>query len=128
MIAITTLISVLILQSSTYPAERIKFNYSLLGFIDFDLENWGLFGYSIRGTTSLSLAVAELNYSQLQQDYNETLNLTNISILDRCRALEIEERNLSLQEERIAAAFLFVPFGKSLFGETELNKVTIPIL
>ena len=76
-----------------------------------DLKNVGIFGYSIGGTTALSLAGAELNFSHLEQNCNETLDLTNISTLYQCRALEITKRNVSLADDRIDAAFLFVPFG-----------------
>ena len=93
-----------------------------------NLENVGIFGYSIGGTTALSLAGAELNFALLKDDCQQTLDLTNISTLYQCRALEIKRRNLSLADDRIEAAFLFVPFGNSLFGESELAKVEIPML
>lgn len=93
-----------------------------------DIENVGIFGYSIGGTTALSLAGADLNFTHLEEECNETLDLTNISTLYQCRALEITERDVSLADNRIKAAFLFVPFGNILFGESELNKVDIPML
>jgi predicted dienelactone hydrolase len=93
-----------------------------------DVENVGIFGYSIGGTTALSLAGAEIDFPHLQEACQENLDLTNISILYQCRALEMKSRKVSFKDERIKAAFLFVPFGKSLFSETELEKVTIPML
>lgn len=93
-----------------------------------NLENVGIFGYSIGGTTALSLAGAKIDFAQLEQDCQSKLDLTNISILYQCRALEIESRQASLQDKRIKAAFLFVPFGKSLFSKNELKKITIPML
>ena len=93
-----------------------------------DLENVGIFGYSIGGTTALSLAGANLDFAHLERECNETLDLTNISTLYQCRALEITKRNVSLADDRIDAAFLFVPFGNILFSESELKKVKTPML
>ena len=92
-----------------------------------DLENVGIFGYSIGGTTALSLAGADIDFTHLERGCND-LDLTNISTLYQCRALEITERKLSLADNRIKAAFLFVPFGNILFGESELKEVSIPML
>ena len=93
-----------------------------------DVENVGIFGYSIGGTTALSLAGANIDYAQLAEDCDQTLDLTNISVLYQCRALEIESREKSLQDKRIKSAFLFVPFGKSLFSLATLDNVNIPML
>ena len=93
-----------------------------------NLEQVGIFGYSIGGTTAMSLAGAEINFEQLEQDCAQELNLLNISTLYQCRALELPRKSRSLKDERIKAAFMFVPFGKSLFGEVELAKIEIPTL
>ena len=102
--------------------DRERFN----NFID--PNNVGIFGYSIGGTTALSLAGANIDYKQLAEDCKQTLDLTNISVLYQCRALEIRSREKSLQDKRIKSAFLFVPFGKSLFNTATLDKVKIPML
>ena len=93
-----------------------------------DLERVGLFGYSIGGTTGLSLAGAEFDFAQLEQDCDRPLNLLNISILYQCRALEISPPQRSLKDERIQAAYMFVPFGHSLFGDRPQDKISIPIM
>lgn len=94
----------------------------------FNLGQVGIFGYSIGGTTALSLAGAEINFRQLKQDCAQPLNLRNISILYQCRGLELPRTKQSLKDKRIKAAYMFVPFGKSLFGETQLRRVSIPIM
>lgn len=99
----------------------------------FDLEQVGIFGYSIGGTTALSLTGAKIDFEQLSKDCQDKLDLTNISILYQCRALEIEDSrqlntDIELKDERIKAAFLFVPFGKSLFGQSKLAEITTPML
>ena len=93
-----------------------------------NLEQVGIFGYSIGGTTAMSLAGAEINFEQLEQYCAEELNLLNISTLYQCRALELPREKRSLKDERIKAAFMFVPFGKSLFGAAELEKISIPTM
>ncbi|MEL7523881.1 MAG: alpha/beta fold hydrolase, partial [Cyanobacteria bacterium J06553_1] len=93
-----------------------------------DLEEVGLFGYSIGGTTGLSLAGAKFDWEQLEQDCAQPLNLTNISILYQCRALEIPRNNQPLKDDRIQAAYMFVPFGHSIFGKELQDDISIPIM
>ena len=93
-----------------------------------DLQQVGIFGYSIGGTTALSLAGAELDFERLKQDCDRPLDLLNISILYQCRALELSPQQQSLKDERIEAAFLFVPFGNSLFSQEELSAISIPVM
>lgn len=102
--------------------NRDRFNHQL------DLQQVGLFGYSIGGTTALSLAGAEFDFTQLEQDCAQPLNLLNISILYQCRALELPRAKRTLKDERIKAAYMFVPFGHSLFGEQSQDKIDIPIM
>jgi predicted dienelactone hydrolase len=95
-----------------------------------NLKNVGIFGYSFGGTTALSLAGAKINFEQLKKDCITEFNPLNISAFYQCRALEIPPEIINhsnLTDERIKAAFLFVPFGKVLFGEKGLSKVQIPI-
>ena len=93
-----------------------------------DLQQVGVFGYSIGGTTALSLAGAKIDLARLKQDCDRPLDLLNISILYQCRALELSPQQQSLKDERVKAAFLFVPFGNSLFSKEELSKISIPIM
>jgi predicted dienelactone hydrolase len=92
-----------------------------------DLKRVGIFGYSFGGTTALALAGAEISFAQLQEDCGDKLNPINISILYQCRALALPKQINNLEDKRITSAFLFVPFGKSLFGKTGIEKVKIPI-
>jgi predicted dienelactone hydrolase len=93
-----------------------------------NLEQVGFFGYSIGGTTGLSLAGAEFDWTQLAQDCAQPLNLLNISILYQCRALELPRNQTSLKDDRIKAAYLFVPFGHSLFGKLKQDQISIPVM
>ena len=93
-----------------------------------NLSEVGIFGYSIGGTTALSLAGADIDFGHLRQECAKPLDLLNISTLYQCRALEMSGAKQSLKDERIKAAFMFVPFGNILFSQAELNKVSIPMI
>jgi predicted dienelactone hydrolase len=93
-----------------------------------NLNQVGIFGYSLGSTTALSLAGAEIDFSRLETKCSEQLNLLNISTLYQCRALELPKQRQSLKDERIKAAYMFVPFGNNLFGDKELKKIDIPTL
>jgi predicted dienelactone hydrolase len=107
----------------TYLLDRL----ATMPEYNLDLERVGLFGYSIGGVTAFSLAGAPINFDRLQQNCHASLNLLNISTLYQCRALELPPKPYYLQDKRIKAAFLFVPFGNSLFGGL-LNQITIPMM
>lgn len=93
-----------------------------------NLEQVGIFGYSIGGTTAISLAGANIDFERLEQECAQQLDLLNISTLYQCRALDMPRDKGSLKDDRIAAAFMFVPFGNVLFSEAELKKVSIPMM
>ena len=99
-----------------------KFNNQL------NVENAGVFGYSFGGATALSLTGAVLDFEELQQDCDRPLDLLNISILYQCRALELPRQEVDLQDPRIKASYMFVPFGSSLFGEEQLSQITTPTM
>jgi predicted dienelactone hydrolase len=107
----------------TYLLDRL----AAMSDYNLDLERVGIFGYSIGGVTAFSLAGAPIDFDRLHQNCHEPLNLINISTLYQCRALELPRKQSLLQDKRIKAAFLFVPFGNSLFGD-RLNKITIPMM
>ncbi len=92
-----------------------------------NLKQVGIFGYSFGGTTAFALGGARINFTQLKQDCQSPNGFLNLSILYQCRALEIPPKNYDLQDTRIKAAFVFVPFGKSLYGQIEMQRINIPI-
>ena len=93
-----------------------------------NLKQVGIFGYSLGGTTALSLAGVKFDFATLAQDCAQPLNLLNISILYQCRALELPREQRSFKDERIKAAFMFVPFGNSIFKQSDLNNISIPTM
>jgi len=93
-----------------------------------NLQQVGVFGYSFGGTTALSLAGAEIDRQHLQTDCETEIAITNISLLYQCRALELTQPFPELRDDRITAIYLFVPFGRSLFGQTGISQVNTPVL
>jgi predicted dienelactone hydrolase len=93
-----------------------------------NLQQVGVFGYSFGGATAISLAGGTLDYPQLERDCTTQTRLLNISLYYQCRALEISRQDLSLQDSRIKAIYLFVPFSNSLFGKTGMSGVNIPTM
>lgn len=92
-----------------------------------NLRQVGVFGYSFGGTTALSLAGAEIDVEHLETDCRTQIAITNISLLYQCRALELTDLTPSLRDDRIKGIYLFVPFGRSLFGQTGISSATVPI-
>jgi predicted dienelactone hydrolase len=114
-------------QDITFVIDQLEqMNQTELGN-QLDLQRVGIFGYSFGGSTALSLAGAEIDFDFLEQDCQTETSLVNISLLYQCRALELPRATVSLKDDRIRAAFLFVPFGKSLFGQAGMAKANIPI-
>jgi predicted dienelactone hydrolase len=92
-----------------------------------NLRQVGVFGYSFGGSTALTLAGAQLNFAQLKTDCATQVAIVNISLLYQCRALELSHPLPQLQDQRVKAIYAYLPFGKSLFGQTEIQRVQLPI-
>ncbi|MGC9524445.1 MAG: alpha/beta hydrolase [Limnospira sp.] len=111
----------------TFILDRLEQENNGQLYRQIDVENTGIFGYSFGGATALSLAGAEINFTQLEQDCTPENKKFNISLLYQCRALELPRKNAQLKDDRIRAIFLFVPFGKSVFGRQGMEGVEIPV-
>lgn len=91
----------------------------------------GVFGYSFGGTTALALAGAQIDLPYLQQACDTEASVYNISLLYQCRALELDPSqvaNTHLQDTRIQAISVFVPFSRSLYGPEGIAQVQGPVL
>ena len=92
-----------------------------------NLQQVGMFGYSLGGTAALALAGATINFNQLEQDCGSQINIINIAVLYQCRALELPHQNYQLKDDRIKAIFLFVPSSKHIYGSQGISHVHIPV-
>ncbi len=99
-----------------------------------NFEEVGVFGQSFGGYTGLALAGAQINFGQLEKDCKpQALAETwNVSLLLQCRALELRNFNplarQNLRDERIKAVIAVNPITSSIFGETGLNNIKIPVM
>jgi predicted dienelactone hydrolase len=93
-----------------------------------NLQQVGMFGNSFGGNTALALAGATLDFNQLQQDCDPQLNLLSLSLLVQCQALELSPGNYALQDDRIKAISVLFPSGMSLYGQSGLEQIDVPVL
>ncbi len=87
----------------------------------------GVLGYSLGGTTALSLAGAQFDFEQLEQDCGRDRNLWNLSLVFQCRALTLPREPYALRDNRVKAVYIFVSFSQSLFGRAGLSEIQIPV-
>jgi predicted dienelactone hydrolase len=92
-----------------------------------NLQEVGILGYSFGGATAFALAGAKINFQQLEKDCKSPNGFYNISILYQCRALELPQKSYDLKDQRIKAIFAFFPFSRSLYGQSEMNQIKIPV-
>lgn len=93
-----------------------------------DLTQVGVIGQSFGGYTALALAGAPLNFSQLEEDCKDQTSTWNVSLLLQCRALELPETQYNLSDPRIKAAIAINPITSSVFGESSINKIKVPVM
>lgn len=97
-----------------------------------NLQKVGILGHSFGGYTALAVAGAKLNFKLLQRECRSSvidLNTTNLSGLLQCQALYLSPTtNYRLQDKRIGAVFAINPISNSVFGETNLSQVRVPVL
>ncbi|NER80708.1 MAG: dienelactone hydrolase, partial [Leptolyngbya sp. SIO1D8] len=97
-----------------------------------NLQEVGVLGQSLGGYTVLAASGAELNRETLEEQCLATLAerpSVNFSLLLQCRLLELpEETSLAVQDERIQAVVALNPVTSSIFGETGLSRLQVPVL
>ena len=88
----------------------------------------GVIGFSLGGTTALSLGGSTINFKQLEQDCGSNLNLNNLSLFFQCRALALPRKTYSLRDPRVKSLFVLFPFSRSIYGDEGMKQITIPVL
>jgi predicted dienelactone hydrolase len=106
--------------------ERLeKSNPQIQGKLNF--QQVGAFGHSYGGYTVFTLAGAKINFEQIRQDCNPNKSL-NLSVFLQCRANELRPTNYALKDDRIKAVFAVNPFASSIFGESGLSQIKLPLM
>ena len=93
-----------------------------------NLQQVGVIGQSFGGYTALALAGAAINFEQLQKDCDPSNDSLNLSLLLQCRALALPASQYQLQDERIKAAIAINPVGSTIFGESQISKIQVPLM
>ncbi|HAA27204.1 MAG TPA: hypothetical protein DCE56_05380 [Cyanobacteria bacterium UBA8553] len=93
--------------------------------------NWqqvGVLGQSFGGYTALALAGAKINFEQLQKDCDPSNDFLNLSLLLQCRGLALPPTDYQLSDERVKAAIAINPIGSTMFGQSQLSKIQVPLM
>lgn len=93
-----------------------------------NLTQVGVIGQSFGGYTALALAGASINFSKLEEDCEDKASTWNVSLLLQCRALELPETQYNLRDPRIKAAIAINPIASSVFGQTSISQIKIPLM
>jgi len=103
--------------------SKIDPNYQHL-----NLTQVGVIGQSFGGYTALALAGATINFPKLAKDCENQASSWNVSLLLQCRALELPETQYNLSDPRIKAAIAINPITSSVFGQTSISQIKIPVM
>jgi predicted dienelactone hydrolase len=93
-----------------------------------NLQQVGVIGQSFGGYTALALAGAKINFEQLEKDCGPSNNSLNLSLLLQCRALALPPIDYKLSDERVKAAIAINPIGSTVFGQSQLSKIQLPLM
>ncbi|MEH1850513.1 MAG: alpha/beta hydrolase [Nostoc sp.] len=103
-----------------------KSDPTLQGKLNF--QQVGAIGQSFGGYTVLTLAGAEINFSQLRQDCNPDNSSFNLSLFLQCQATELPPKNYELKDDRIKAIIAINPIDSSVLGQGEISQIKIPVM
>ncbi len=103
-----------------------KSNSDLQGKLN--LQQVGAIGHSFGGYTVLSLAGANINFQQLQKDCASDISSFNLSLFLQCQVTELAAQDYQLQDERIKAVLAINPLSSSIFGESEVSQIQVPVM
>ncbi|MBE9225130.1 alpha/beta hydrolase [Phormidium sp. LEGE 05292] len=104
-------------REQTEPALKGRLN----------LQQVGVIGQSIGGYTSLALAGAKINFDLLRKDCLNN-QIFNLSLLVQCEISRLTPANYELRDDRIKAVIAINPLTSSIFGETGLGQIQIPVM
>ncbi len=88
----------------------------------------GVLGYSLGGTTALSLAGAEIDHARLVKTCAQDNVIVNFSLYLQCRAQYLPPQNFNLGDPRIKAAISAHPLTSGIFGPEGMSRIDIPLL
>ena len=93
-----------------------------------NLEEIGVIGDSLGGTTALSLAGAPLNIPRLRQECQQENVIVNSALILQCQASNLPPTEYNLKDSRVKAVISAHPLSSAIFGPENMAKIDIPIL
>ena len=93
-----------------------------------NLEQIGVIGDSLGGTTALSLAGATFNIPRLRQECQQKKVIVNTALILQCQASNLPPVEYNLKDSRIQAVISAHPLSSAIFGSENMAKIDIPIL
>jgi predicted dienelactone hydrolase len=94
-------------------------------------EQVGLIGHSLGGYTVFTLAGAQLNFNQINQECSipePNVSSFNVSKILQCRFSSLGINNINLSDRRVKAVLALNPLGGStLLGKEGMQTIKIPI-
>ncbi len=93
-----------------------------------NLDQIGVLGYSLGGTTALSLAGAEIDHARLVKTCDQDKVILNFSLYLQCRAQYLPPQNFDLGDPRIKAAISAHPLTSGIFGPEGMSEIGIPLM
>lgn len=93
-----------------------------------NLEQIGIIGDSLGGTTVLSLAGAPLNIPRLKQECQEENVIINAALILQCQANNLPAIEYDLEDDRIKAVIAAHPLASAIFGPENMAQIDIPIM
>ncbi len=114
---ITDLLDTLTSLSQSDPRFRGRMN----------LQQVGVVGQSFGGYTALALAGAQVNRAQLAAACGSQ-NQFNIALLLECQVLELPQPFPDLHDQRVTSILVINPIGRSLFGQSGFQAISIPVM
>jgi predicted dienelactone hydrolase/ABC-type amino acid transport substrate-binding protein len=93
-----------------------------------NLEQIGIIGDSLGGTTVLSLAGAPLNIPRLRQECREENVIVSTALILQCQAGNLPAIEYDLKDDRIKAVISAHPLSSAIFGPESIAEIDIPIL
>lgn len=91
-------------------------------------DNILIVGYSLGGSTALSLAGAQMDLSETEANCQANIMTFSLGEVTQCVAAQLPEDQYDLRETRIKSAIALSPTTSLLFGENGLSKLAVPTL
>lgn len=114
----------------SFILDRLETLNQARGFLQGKLapERVMVIGYSLGGTTALSIAGAQMQLAQLKQRCPGDVLAFSLGENAQCFAKSLPKDRYQLRDPRVKGAIAFSPVTSLLFGETGMSQVAVPTL